>query len=37
MADAEDLERLCFVDRKPLRANAAQRELISLYAQAKKI
>ena len=37
MADAADLERLCFVDGKPLRANAAQRELLSLYAQAKKI
>ena len=37
MADAETLEKLCFVDGKPLQANAAQRELFSLCVQAKKI
>ena len=37
MADAETLEELCFVDGKPLQANAAQRELFSLCVQAIKI
>ena len=35
--DCVDLRKLCFVDGKPLRATAAQRELLSLYGQAMKM
>ena len=37
VADSCDLQKLCFVDGEPLIGTAAQRELLSLYAQAMKI